>query len=200
LLSDGKDVLISELDKRNVSIPAASEQQLRLFEFRNLLYELIHNTVKHAPEQYHINPTTTVGYACYRPWPRDYPRLRFACSDLGDGFRKTLRDQKHNTRDDLAAIHTALLFRFLNPREKVISLFEALSFLYSLRGRLWVTSGSAAANLSLAEEGTRERFPNFMEKPTLQGLRAITKPATGGQVPGVHYCVDLTLPFVEASR
>ncbi|MEA2558943.1 MAG: hypothetical protein QOH06_447 [Acidobacteriota bacterium] len=196
-LAEGiKDVLIWELDKRSVSIPAGSEQQLQLFAFRNLLHELVHNTVKHAPERYRLDTHATVGYACYRPWPKTWPKLRFACSDLGDGFRQTLGRQKHSTPDDLTAIYTALLFRFLYPQEKVISLFEALSFLHSLKGRLWVTTGSATVDISLIETSNRNRFSEFVKKPTVPGLRALTRQNVGiSRVPGVHYCVDLTLPM-----
>lgn len=193
-----KDVLLWELDKRNVSIPAGSEQQFQLFAFRNLLFELIHNTVKHAPESYHLNPSSIVGYACYRPWPGTWPKLRFTCSDLGEGFRQTLLRKKHKTPNDLSAIHSALLFRFLHPDEKVISLFESLSFLYSLQGRLWVTSGTAVADISLIEEKNREKFSIFIKEPTVIGLKSLTRPTMGSKLPGVHYCVDLTLP-VEAS-
>ena len=190
-----KDVLLWELDKRKLSISPGSERQFQLFEFRNLLYELVHNTVKHAPDSYHLNPQSVVGYACYRPWPRTWPKLRFTCSDLGNGFRQTLRQQKHGTSDDVSAIYAALLFRFLHPEEKVISLFEALSFLYSLKGRLWVTSGSGTVDISLIDRQNRAKFSEFVNAPTLTGLKSISRAATGNKVPGVHYCVDLTLPM-----
>jgi hypothetical protein len=190
-----KDVLVSELDRRNVSIPAGSEQQFQLFEFRNLLFEIVHNTIKHAPESFRLNPQATVGYACYRPWPRTWPKIRFTCSDLGDGFRKTLLRQKERTRDDLAAIHLALLFRFLHPDEKVISLFDALSFLYALRGRLWVASGSATVQISLTNDENRRKFQRFLKKPSLDSLVSLSQTTKGrDRIPGVHYCIDLTLP------
>ncbi len=197
------EILKEELDRRNVSVPAGSDRQYDLFAFRNLLFELIHNAVKHAPPDSQSNQHEPVGFACYRPWPRSYPKIRLVVADWGEGFRKTLDRKRCSTRDDLHAIEEALLYRFFNPDHKVISLFEAMSFLGWLKGRLTVVSGCASAELSLQSPSERARFEIFLKDPGPVTLRSVLKTRLRSEfqnVPGVHYCVDLSLPMPEVSE
>lgn len=195
-LADGINRMLEhEMERREVVIPAGSDRQVELYEFRNLLFELVHNAVRHAPSQPRLAPDQVVGYTCYRPWPKSWSKARFVCSDCGSGFRSTLSNQGLKTSDDISAIFSALLFRYFRHEAKIVSLFDALAFLRNLSGCLWVANNSAGATISLREAYEKNRFDKVLEEPTPARLRAIGRPVSPApMIPGVHYCVDLSLP------
>jgi hypothetical protein len=192
-------ILSIELDRRDISIPAGSERQGWLFSFRHLLQEILTNALDHFPGD-SSSTSQAVGFACYRPWPRSYPKLRFACSDVGEGFRASLK-RRHSiqTRTDVQAIYEGFLFRARPSPQKVVGLFDALAFLRVLAGRLSVSSLRGRVTFDLGNDRDRRLFSTFQERPSLTSISSLGHAnLSRSSIPGTHYCIDLNFPASDS--
>ena len=189
-------ILSAELERRRIDVPAGSQKQEWLFAFRHLLQEILTNALDHFPSSSSSTTAEVVGFACYRPWPRSYPKLRFACSDVGEGFTESL-GRRHTIRapSDVQAIYEGFLFRAKPSPKKVVGLFDALAFLRTLKGRLSVSSSRGLVTFELGDNRVSSRFATFQANPSLTSISAIAHAELSNEsIPGTHYCIDLNFP------
>src|SRR5205085_4652109 len=110
-----------------------------------------------------------VAYTCYRPRPFGHPKLRFCCSDIGQGFFVTLNRKTPGAagRNDVTAILNGLLYRHSHEADRVVGLFDALGFIWEFQGAVSIHSGNALVTIDFRSPANRTLFERGLGNPSL---------------------------------
>lgn len=127
--------------------------------------------------------------------PKNYNRIRYCFSDIGEGMKHTL-SRNHNIKcsNDTEAIYQALLFRYGHKKGGVLGLYPTLRFIKERKGMLGIRTGNSFMQIDFSKRQNFENFDKDYDKPTVSWLKSISQHQYVASLPGTHIYVDLVLP------
>ena len=183
------DIRTYLIDKLNLS-PIGDQAYEMVFPFITTMQEILHNIALHGGSR----DGCGIGFISFTPLPTEINAVRYCFSDIGNGFRATLRD-KHSIecKTDDKAVFKALLFRYNFPAEGILGLYPTLKFIRRRKGSISIRSGGVVVKINFRLHGTQKSFDGLDDKPTIKWLKSLSTVSKGRQIPGTHILVDLGL-------